>query len=43
MKIIKNQYARVHNFWSSNYIEYESNHDKNKNLAVKKHLNKFIS
>ena len=26
---------RVGNFWNNNYIEYESNGDKNKNLSVK--------
>ena len=26
-------------FWSSNYIEYESNGDRNKTLSVKEHLN----
>ena len=29
----------VNNFWNSNYIEYESNGDKNKILSVKKYLN----
>ena len=31
----------VSNFWSNNYIEQESNSDKNKILSVKKHLNKI--
>ena len=26
---------RVGNFWNNNYIEYESNGDRNKNLSVK--------
>ena len=26
--------VKVSNFWSSNYIEYESNGDKNKTLSV---------
>ena len=27
--------VRISNFWSNNYIEYESNGDKNKTLSVK--------
>ena len=33
--------VKVSNFWSNNYIEYESNSDKNKPLSVKKYLNKI--
>ena len=29
------------NFWNNNYIEYESNSDKNKNLPVKEYLNEI--
>ena len=32
---------RVVNFWSNNYIEYESSGDRNKNLSVKEHLDKI--
>ena len=32
---------RINNFWSNNYIEYESNSDKNKTLSVEEYLNKF--
>ena len=32
--------VRVSNFWSNNYIEYESSGDKNKTLSVKEYLNK---
>ena len=31
--------VRVSNFWSNNYIEYESNDDKNKTLSVEEYLN----
>ena len=31
----------VHNFWSRNYIEYESNGDRNKTLSIEAYLNKF--
>ena len=31
---------RVSNFWSNNYIEYESKGDRNKTLSVKEYLNK---
>ena len=34
--------VRVNNFLSNNYIEYESNGDKNKTLSVKKYVNKII-
>ena len=33
---------RVNNFWSNNYIKYESNADSNKTLSVKEYLNKII-
>ena len=32
--------VRVSNFWSNNYIEYESNSDRNKTLSVEEYLNK---
>ena len=32
---------RVSNFWSNNYIEYESNCDKNRNLSLVQFLNKI--
>ena len=32
---------RVSNFWNNNYIEYESNCDKNRNLSLNKYLNKM--
>ena len=31
--------VRANNIWGNNYIEYESNGDKNKTLSVKKYLN----
>ena len=31
---------RVSNFWKNNYIEYESNGDKNGNLSLDEYLNK---
>ena len=31
----------VGNFWHSNYIEYESNSDRNKNLSLKEYLDKI--
>ena len=31
----------VGNFWSNNYIEYESNCDRNKTLSVEEYLNKI--
>ena len=34
---------RVGNFWNNNYIEQESNGDKNKNLSVKECLNEIKS
>ena len=33
--------VRVNNFWSNNYIEYESNGDRNKTLSVTKCFNKL--
>ena len=33
--------VRVNNFWSNNYIEYESNGDKNNPISVEKDLNRF--
>ena len=32
---------RVSNFWNNNYIEYESNGDKNRNLSLDEYLNKI--
>ena len=37
-KIIKKP-RRESKFWSNNYIEYESNSDRNKRLSVKEYLN----
>ena len=33
--------ARVGNFWSNSYIEYESNGDSNKTLSIEEYLNKI--
>ena len=33
--------VRVSNFWSNNYIEYESDCDRNKTLIVEEHFNKI--
>ena len=33
--------VRVSNSWSNNYIEYESNGDRNKTLSVGKYFNKI--
>ena len=33
--------VRVNNFWSNNYIEYESNGDNNKVGSVEEYLNKI--
>ena len=33
--------VRESNFWSKNYIEYESNIDRNKKLSVEEFLNKI--
>ena len=32
---------RVRSFWNNNYIEYESNGDKNNNLSLDEYLNKI--
>ena len=32
---------RVGNFYSNNYIEYESNGDRDKNLSIEEYLNKI--
>ena len=39
----KNYYkpARVSNFWSNNYVEYESKGDRNKTLSVNEYLNRI--
>ena len=34
---------RVSNFWNNNYIEYESNSGKNKNLSLDEYINKIQS
>ena len=43
MSIKKNCYkpVRVDKPWSNNYIEYDSNGDRNKTLSVEKYLNKI--
>ena len=33
--------VRVRNFWNNNYIEHESNSDRNKSLSVKEYLNEI--
>ena len=33
--------VRVGNFWSNNYLEFESNGDRNKTLSIEEHLNKI--
>ena len=33
--------TRVGNLWYNNYIEYESNSDKNRNLSLDEYLNKI--
>ena len=33
--------VRISNFWNNNYIEYESNSDKNKTFLVEEYLNKI--
>ena len=35
-----NKPERVNKFWNNNYIEYESNGDKNRNLSLDEYLNK---
>ena len=39
----KNYYkpVRISNFWRNNYIEFESNDDRNKALSVEEYLNKI--
>ena len=37
------QSVRVVNFYSTNYIEYESNGDRNKTLQMKEYLNEARS
>ena len=32
---------RVSSVWDNNYIEYESNDNKNSNLSLNEHLNKI--
>ena len=32
--------VRLGNFWSRNYIEYESNGDRNKTLSIEEYLEK---
>ena len=32
---------RISNFWNNNYIEYESDGDKNRNLSLDEYLNKI--
>ena len=34
--------VRVGNFWSNNYIEYETNSNRNKIVAFKEYLNELI-
>ena len=36
-----NKPIRVDNFCSNNYIEYESNGDRNKNISIEEYLNKI--
>ena len=38
---MKKKPVRVYNFWSNNYIEYESNGDRNKTLSGEEYLNKI--
>ena len=33
--------VRVNNFWINNYIEYESNTDRNRTISVEEYLNKI--
>ena len=35
------QAIRVDNFWDNNYIEYESNGNKNKNLSVQEYVDEI--
>ena len=32
---------RVGNLWNNNYVEYESNGDRNKNLSIKQYLDEI--
>ena len=32
---------RIGNIWNNNYVEYESNRDKNKNLSLKEYLSEI--
>ena len=41
MKINYDKPVRVRNFWSNNYIKYESNGDRNKTLSIEEYLNKI--
>ena len=36
-----NRLLRVSDFWSNNYIEYESNGDRNKKLSIEEYLYKL--
>ena len=38
-KIVRTSKSR--NFWSHNYVQYESNNNRNKTLSVEEHLNKI--
>ena len=40
-EVIYNKSVRVSNFWSNNYIEYESNGDGNKTLSIEQYLNRI--
>ena len=33
--------VRVSNYWSNNYVDFESNDDKNKTQSVEEYLNKI--
>ena len=35
--------VKVGNFWSNNYVEYESFDDRNKTLSIEEHPHKFRS
>ena len=35
------KHKRLSNFWNYNYIEYESNGDKNRNLSLDNYLSKI--
>ena len=36
-----NEPVRVSNFWSNNYIEYESNGERSKTLSIEEYWNKI--